>query len=223
MNNENRRWIEWLARSLSRTIGLKILMALSGLGLVAWVSAHAVGNLFVFAGPDLINTYGAALQGSPLLWIQRVGVLVMAGTHIGCAVVVTRRARRSRQDRYRHGLRLHSSTPASRTMRYGGAALALYVGYHLAHIYGPMHPDFVATDVHHNLVAGLSDPLAAGLYIAAAVALGLHLHHGAWSAIRTLGYDGRFAANLRGLTRAYATLLTVAFLAPCVAAVLGWL
>lgn len=214
-------WIVWLRGFVSRTVGLKAVMALSGLGLTAWVTAHAVGNLLVFAGPELINGYGAALQGSPVLWLQRIGLLALTVAHVASAIVVIRRGREGRRARYRRPLVSRASTAASRSMRYGGLALGLYTAYHVAHIYGPLHDDFVAGDVHHNVVAGLSDPAAATLYVAAAVALGFHLHHGAWSVFRTLGYDGRFGATLSRLTRGYAIALTAAFIAPCAAAVCG--
>lgn len=216
-------WTEWTRRLLSRSVGLKAVMALSGLGLTLWVTAHALGNLLVFAGPELINGYGAALQGSPVLWVQRAGLAVLTVAHVGSAVVVTRRGNAARRQRYRKPLASRASTAASRSMRYGGLALGLYTAYHVAHIYGALHGDFVAGDVHHNVVAGLSDPVAATLYLGAAMALGFHLHHGAWSVFRTLGYDGRFEATLQRATRTYAGLLTLAYVAPCAAALAGWL
>ena len=213
-----------VARTLTQhPIGLKALMAVSGVFLMGWITLHALGNLLVFLGPETINTYGGALQGSALLVAIRLGLVAALVTHIASAITVIRRARASRRRGYHRPLEAQASTHASRSMRTGGLALGLYTAYHLLHIYGPLHADYLSGDVHHNLVVGLSDPLSAGLYAGAAVVLGLHLHHGAWSTFRTLGYDGPFGGSLRRGTQTFAAGLTLAFLAPCGAALAGWL
>ena len=62
---------------LGTSVGLKLLMAASGLLWTGWVVLHMAGNLLVFAGPETINGYGAVLQGSPLLWVMRAGLLAL--------------------------------------------------------------------------------------------------------------------------------------------------
>ncbi|HJL14708.1 MAG TPA: hypothetical protein RMH99_03575 [Sandaracinaceae bacterium LLY-WYZ-13_1] len=207
---------------LHTTIGWKVLMATSGLVLSGWVLLHMLGNLLVFAGPATMNGYAAALQGGPLLWLQRAVTLGAAAVHVTGAAVLTRRARRARSARYRRRLRPRASTASSRSMRWGGVATGLFVLYHVAHIYGPLHARHVPGDVHHNLVAGLADPVVGALYALAAIVLGLHLHHGTWSLARTLGHDGRFEVGVRRLSAGFTAVVTIGFLAPCVAAMAGW-
>jgi len=204
------------------SVTTKIAMALSGAVLSGWVMLHMAGNLLVFLGPELINEYGRVLQGSPLIWLMRVGLSLTLIVHLIGAAALTRRARRARA-RYRRGLKPQISTVSSRSMRWGGLAVGLFLVYHLAHIFGPAHTNFIAGDVHHNLVAGLADPLAGGFYIAATIVFGLHLHHGTWSLFRTLGHEGRFETGVRRGTSAFSAVVTVGFLAPCVAALAGWL
>lgn len=207
---------------LGTSVGLKALMATSGLVLSGWVFLHMVGNLFVFAGPETLNGYAAAIQGGPLLWAQRAVTVSALAVHVAGAAVLTARARRARRSRYRRRLDAQASTPASRSMRWGGVAVGLFLAYHVAHLYGALHPSYVAGDVYHNTVTGLADPLAGGIYVLATLVFGLHLHHGTWSLFASLGEGGRFARGLRRGTATFTAIVTAGFLAPVVAALAGW-
>jgi succinate dehydrogenase / fumarate reductase cytochrome b subunit len=207
---------------LGTTVGLEALMALSGLVLSGWVFLHMLGNLLVFAGPETMNGYAATLAGGPILWAQRVVTVVAFGVHVTAAVRLTRRSWRARPRRYARRPARQRATASSRSMRWGGLAVGLFVLYHVAHIYGPLHRDFVPGDVHHNLVSGLSHPLVGGLYVLATLVFGLHLHHGTWSLFRSLGHDGPFETGVRRASAAFTALVTAGFLAPCVAALAGW-
>jgi hypothetical protein len=92
----------------------------------------------------------------------------------------------------------------------------------VAHVYGPLHASHVPGDVHHNLVSGLRHPLVGGLYVLATLVFGLHLHHGTWSLFRSLGHDGLFETGVRRVTAGFTAVVTLGFLAPCVAALAGW-
>src|SRR2546430_4229044 len=75
-------------------------------------------------------------------------------------------------------------------MRWGGVLIFLYVIYHLLDFtFGRVNPGFVPGDVYHNVVASLRVWPVAAAYIAAMVVLGLHLYHGTWSALQTLGLN----------------------------------
>jgi succinate dehydrogenase / fumarate reductase, cytochrome b subunit len=205
------------------SVGLKAVMAVSGLAMSGWVFLHMGGNLLVFAGPEVLDGYGAMLQGSPLVWLMRAGLLAAIVAHLGAAYVLTRRSRAARPERYRRPLARERSTLASRTMRTGGALVLLFLVYHLLHIYGPLHPSYVSGRVHHNLVAGLSHPLVAAVYAAATLVFGLHLHHGSASLFRSLGHARLFERGVRGASLTFSVVVTLGFLAPCVAALAGWI
>jgi succinate dehydrogenase / fumarate reductase cytochrome b subunit len=149
-----------------------------------------VGNLQIYLGPKAINDYGAFLreflhgQG---LWIARAGLLVAVSLHTRAAVVLTLSNWAARPIGYREW-QARESTYASRTMVWSGPILALFVAYHLAHFtLGSVHPDFVEGDVYHNVVVGFQNPFASAFYVLAMLALGLHMYHGFWSMLQTLG------------------------------------
>src|SRR5262249_57922918 len=119
-----------------------------------------------------------------LLWLARAVLLVAVGLHMAAAWQLTRMARAARPAAYVGGTRIH--TPyASRTMRWGGVIILLFVIYHLLHLtWGTVHPDFRPGDVYHNVVAGFRVWWVAVFYIAAQVALGFHLYHGLLSLVQ---------------------------------------
>ncbi|HMH82036.1 MAG TPA: succinate dehydrogenase cytochrome b subunit [Gemmatimonadales bacterium] len=191
-------------------VGMKVLMAVTGVILLLFVVGHLLGNLKVFQGPEHFNTYAEGLRtvGAPffargqLLWIARLVLLVTVGAHIGAAIMVTRASWRARPVGYRR-LEPVETTYAARTMRWGGVLIALYVIYHLLDFtFGRVNPSFVPGDVYHNVVASLRVWPVAAAYIAAMIVLGLHLYHGTWSALQTLGLNrpptGRWRRSAAG-------------------------
>lgn len=132
-----------LARNIFKTsLGRKYLMALSGAGLFGFVVMHMLGNLTIFAGPAAINEYAANLHSlGPLLWVARIGLLVMAAIHIWAAVKLSAENKKARQIPYTgavepvddHRKNEIVSRYASRTMIYSGLIIAMFAFYHLAH------------------------------------------------------------------------------------------
>ncbi|HUG51959.1 MAG TPA: succinate dehydrogenase cytochrome b subunit [Vicinamibacteria bacterium] len=196
---------------LRSTLGLKIVMALTGLVLFGFVVGHMVGNLQVYLGRAAFNAYAESLRElghGGLLWVARTGLIVAAGLHIWSAWRLTLVNRAARPVGYRQVER-RESTFASRTMRWTGVILLLFLVYHLLHFtFGPraVHPHFVPGDAYHNFVTGFQNPLVSAFYVLAMVFLGLHLYHGAWSFMQTLGLSHPRYDRLR---HAFATVLTV--------------
>jgi len=172
------------------TIGRKVIMAVTGAILFGFVLAHMLGNLQVYLGPEAMNNYAVflrqVLHGTGL-WIARVVLLVAVVLHIWSAASLTLTSRRARPEGYRLE-KWKESTYASRTMRWGGVILLLFVIYHLLHFTtGTLHQSFIEGDVYHNFVAGFRNVWVSAFYIFAMLALGLHLRHGLWSMCQTLG------------------------------------
>jgi len=175
-------------------------MAVSGLLLVSFVIGHMLGNLLIFAGPEAINAYGEFLQHGThgLIWLARGGLLTAVVLHVWSAISLTKSNHAARTERYQHKVKLQTTSYAAITLRYGGAVLFLFILYHLAHFtFGVVHPEFVEGEVYNNVVLGFQVPWVSGLYIIAMVALGLHLYHGAWSCLQTLGLNNPQLNDLR--------------------------
>src|SRR5512138_1586324 len=109
-------------------------MAVSGVVVVGFVVGHMAGNMLLYSGPEALNAYAARLQSLPvLLWSARLGLLLATALHIWAATSLTLTNLRGRSSAYESQDYL-ASTYASRTMVWSGPILALFVGYHLAHL-----------------------------------------------------------------------------------------
>ncbi len=220
------RRLSTLWRSL---VGQKITMAVTGLLLIAFVIGHLFGNLKVFQGRETFNAYAEGLRavGEPLfgrgqlLWVLRVGLMLATVLHVWAAWRVSRASRAARPHGYRR-LTLVHTTWAARTLRVGGVALLVYVVYHLLDLtFGPVNPAFVPGDPYGNLLASLRRPPVAVTYLGAMAVLGLHLYHGLWSGLQTLGLHSPPTERWRRTAAALFALLIVAGYASIPLAVLA--
>jgi succinate dehydrogenase / fumarate reductase cytochrome b subunit len=205
-------------------IGLKIVMAVTGVILSGFVLVHMLGNLQVFQGAKAINDYGELLHKEPaVLWLARLTLLTAVGMHIGAYLLLTAKNRSARPRRYQR-LAHRESTFASRSMTYTGPLLLAFIVYHLLHLTtGTVHPNYDAEgDVYHNLVTGLRVVPVALFYVLAMAALGYHLWHGIWSMCQTLGAEqAAKGSTARRITTAFTLVVALGFAAVPLAIVTG--
>lgn len=200
-------------------LGKKYVMAITGIVGLGYVLAHMIGNLKLYMGASSINEYGEFLRelGEPIfprtvvLWGFRFVLIAAVVLHIHAAWSLTRMNRRARLGGYKSRRDYVAASFASRTMRWTGVLVALFIVYHLADLtWGVTNPDFVRGDVYGNIVASFSVWPVALFYIAANLALGLHLYHGAWSMFQSLGINSRrFNPWRRTFAVAFAAVIVI--------------
>ncbi|MFL5488821.1 MAG: succinate dehydrogenase cytochrome b subunit [Gemmatimonadaceae bacterium] len=202
-------------------VGKKAIMGVTGLIGIGFVILHSLGNLLVFRGPDAINSYSRFLKGTgELLWTLRVVLIVAVILHVVVAVQLTRQSRAARPIAYTKR-EAQVATVASRTMRWGGALLFIFIALHILHFTtGTLRPAGVYTpaDVYTNVVTSFRIWWVALLYVIAMLALGLHLLHGTWSSVRSIGISPPSPQPLqKRLSLVIALLIWAAFTAVPVA------
>lgn len=180
---------------LSRTsIGRKLLVAITGLLLGLFVIAHLMGNLLVFKGQEAFNAYADYLKGHPLLWVGRLGLLLVLLIHIYTALRLVCENREARNGRYVVDATVQASL-ASRHMLMTGLLVLAFVVYHLLHLtFGVIHSEHFTDldtagrpDVYSMVVRGFRVPWISGAYIVAMILLAFHLIHGVVSFFQTIG------------------------------------
>ena len=223
----------WALTLYRSTIGKKVIMAVTGLILVAFVIGHMLGNLQVFQGAAKLNAYSAFLKSTgELLWAVRAVLLVSLILHVLMAWQLTQAKRRARPIGYQMR-EPQVSTVASRTMRWGGVLLLVFIVFHILHFTtgtlfpaasrpDAMYPEFSPTNVYGNVIAAFRTPWVVAFYVVAMLFLMLHLFHGAWSSVRTLGLakPSRFPLQRRVAT-IIALVVWLGFTAVPVAVFLG--
>jgi succinate dehydrogenase / fumarate reductase cytochrome b subunit len=161
----------------------------------------------VFVSQDKINSYGALLHGplAEVTWLIRIVLVVAVVLHVLMAYQLTMESRAARPIGYEHK-EPQVATLASRTMKWGGVLLLVFIVVHLLHFttetidpggWRGMTDNQGHRDVYGNIIASFRIWWVAAFYVVAMIALGLHLYHGAWSSVRTLGYAKSSAHPLR--------------------------
>ena len=206
------------------TIGKKVVMGVTGLIGLGFVIGHMAGNLQAFSGEEKIDAYGALLHGPlhELLLVARVVLIAAVILHITAAYQLTMLSRAARPVDYA-ARKPQVSTLASKTLRWGGVLLLVFIVFHILHFTtGAVHPDFVEGRVYRNLSTGFAVKWVAAFYLVAMLALGMHLYHGAWSSMRTLGLAKQSAHPLkRYLPVALAIVISLGFAVIPLAFLLG--
>lgn len=212
------------------TIGKKTVMAVSGLIMLLYLVAHMIGNLKIFFGPEEINHYAHWLRtlGEPFmhyewsLWLFRVVLVVAVVAHATSAYQLSRRDIKARPTQYVH--RRREASFATRTMRWGGIILALFIVWHILDLTtGTVHPgEYQHLKPYQNIIDTFSTWYSNVIYIVAVVALGFHVRHGLWSAAQTLGVGTATRDRvLKPLANGLAVVLVVGFVSVPVAVMTG--
>ncbi|WP_327722962.1 succinate dehydrogenase (plasmid) [Streptomyces sp. NBC_00490] len=220
-----------MARTLwDSSIGKKTVMAVSGLIMLLYLVLHMLGNLKIFFGTDDFNGYAHWLRtlGEPalhyewVLWGLRVVLVIAVVAHGISAYQLSRRDIRARPTQYVH--KKQRATYATRTLRWGGIILGLFIVWHLLDLTtGTVHSGgFQEGRPYQNVVDTFSTWYGNVIYILAVSALGLHIRHGFWSAAQTLGAGNRTRDRaLKATANVLALLLTVGFLVVPVSVMTG--
>lgn len=215
-----------IRRFYASMVGKKVVMGVTGLIGVGFVILHSLGNLLVFRGPEAINSYSHFLKSSgELLWALRIVLIVAVILHVVAAVQLSRQSLAARPVGYVKR-EPQAATIASRTMRWGGALLLIFIVLHILHFTtGTIRPTgyFSSEDVYANVVGSFRIWWVALFYVISMIALGLHLFHGAWSSVRTIGVSPRSPHPLhRRISLVIAVFVWAAFTAIPVAVFAGW-
>jgi succinate dehydrogenase / fumarate reductase cytochrome b subunit len=176
-----------------------------------------VGNLKMYQGRTAFDAYAETLRyllypimpAYGVLWLFRIGLILMFGFHIHSAYTLTRMNHRARPVKYQSSRDYIAVSFASRTMRWTGIIIGLYVLFHLADLTtGWANPDFVYGAAYDNLVASLERPWVAAIYIVSNIALGIHLFHGGWSMFQSLGLNNpRYNRARRSFAAGFAVIV----------------
>ena len=211
----------------STAVGKKYVMAITGIIGIGFVIGHMIGNLKMYLGVISegderlydIDIYGEFLREllvpilphGIFLWIMRVVLIGAVVLHMHAAYSLTVLNRTARPVKYQSARDYQVANFASRTMRWTGIIVVLFILWHLADLtWGWANPDFVKGAVYYNIDTSLSRLPVAILYVVANIALGIHLFHGTWSLFQSMGWSNpRFNMWRRYLATAIATVVVV--------------
>ncbi|MCS6838404.1 MAG: succinate dehydrogenase cytochrome b subunit [Bdellovibrionaceae bacterium] len=205
---------------LSSTVGKKFVMGVTGLIWAGFVFLHMLGNLLIFAGPEVYNSYAHQLTSSGLIYVAEFILLGALLTHVILAIQLTlsNRAARGSQPYACTARGSKSVLLSSRTMMFHGSMLLVFLithlmGFKFGNYYETTVNGVVMRDLHRLVVEVFSQPLAVLWYLVALVLLGVHLSHGVGSIFQSLGLKTLSnEALIKSLSWTYAIVVTLGFL-----------
>jgi succinate dehydrogenase / fumarate reductase cytochrome b subunit len=209
-------------------------MALTGAVLVLYLVVHMIGNLQIFWGQTAINDYATwvrtvlepVLGWEGFVWIVRVALTLSVVGHIWAATVLALRAKRARPVKYAAGNKVKGNY-TTRTMRWGGVIVLLFIVYHILDLTtGTLNPNGEHLAVYENVKADFAPErwYVTAFYVISLVAIWLHLRHGLWSAVQTLGWNSnRREKALKAAATVFTSVLIVGFLIVPISVTFGWI
>ena len=208
----------WLSNS---SIGRKVVMSISGLFLILFLTFHMSMNLVAVISEDAYNAVCKFLGAN---WYALVGTRVLAAgfvVHIIYAFWLTLQNRKARgNDRYAVNARPKNVEWASQNMLVLGIIVLLFFVLHLAQFWFKMQfneitgilPDVNPHDGAALIRETFSNPLFAVLYLVWFIAIWFHLTHGFWSAMQTIGINNKvWFERWKTISNIFATLIFIGF------------
>lgn len=181
-------------RVFNSSVGMKLLIGVTGFALFLYLIIHIAGNLMVFFGPSTFNKYAYTLEGNPLIPIVEVGLLLIFLTHVYKTVTMfigNQHARPVRYAKQRSAGPPSRKTFASSTMIVSGLWLLIFIVIHVRAFRFGTDYEWPAggRDLYRLEMETFASPLTVGFYVLSMLVVGSHLWHGISSALQSLGAD----------------------------------
>jgi succinate dehydrogenase cytochrome b subunit len=206
-------------RVFSSSVGTKIVIGLSGLLLIIYLLIHVGGNLLVFFGPRVFNTYAYNMEvRNPTLPLIEIALLILFLIHIFKTIKMYLANAAARPVSYvkkeRAGYTSRKSL-ASSTMIFGGLWIVVFLIIHVkAFRFSPeIEWPGGGRNLYQQEMAVFANPLMVAFYIVSMLVVGSHLWHGASSAFQSMGLTHpRWTPRLIVAGKVLAVLVAGAFI-----------
>lgn len=209
----------WLINS---SIGRKVVMSVTGIALILFMTFHGCMNVVALFSGEAYNTICELLGANWYAVAATLGLAALAVCHIVYAFILTAQNRRARgSERYAVTSKPEKVEWASQNMLVLGLIVVLGLLLHLFNFwYNMMFAELVEMETAIDPADGFelmkqtfSCPVYVVLYVIWLVAIWFHLSHGFWSAMQTLGWNGKtWFCRWKAIGIAYVTVLIACFL-----------
>jgi succinate dehydrogenase / fumarate reductase, cytochrome b subunit len=177
--------MHWITNLFGSSIGKKLLMAFTGLCFISFLSVHLAGNLTLYGGKALFNSYAEHLHAlGPIILLAEWGLLFLAVVHVLTGAILFFQNLNARPKRYKVNKQAGGRTWSSQTMPYTGFIILIFIVFHLLNFH---FIDQTHTTIYQIVSAAFQNTMYVFIYIAAMVVVALHIRHGFWSLFQTFG------------------------------------
>ena len=215
--------MSWIKKTLTSSIGRKLLMALTGLFLILFLTVHLIGNLQLLANDngESFNRYAYFMGHNKLIQFISIGNFLFIILHIITAFMLAGHNKAARPVEYAYKKTSGTSSWSSRNMLLLGTVVMIFLVVHLANFwakskFGGLQEVTYEGHGYHNLFTATQDAFhqwwLVALYVVAMLGLSYHLLHGFWSSFQTLGLNHKkYTPVIKFLGNAYAILVPLLF------------
>jgi succinate dehydrogenase / fumarate reductase, cytochrome b subunit len=202
--------MNWLADTLTSSIGKKLLMALTGFSFILFLTMHLAGNLTLLGGRSMFNAYADRLHELGMVLVaSEYGLLLLAIVHVVTGLSLFWHNIKARPVRYHVNKSAGGRTIGSATMPYTGILLIVFIVVPSAQF--QLRGQKSNHDLRYRFKclfqSGLCDRVCAAMILAA-----VHVSHGFWSAFQTIGANHpKYMPAIRVLSVVFALLIGIGF------------
>lgn len=200
----------WLFKTLSSSIGKKLMMAATGLFFCCFLVVHLLGNLTVYWGKESFNSYVDHLHSlGPLIHVAEAFMVVFALVHVITGLMLALDNFKARPVKYEVNKNGGGRTFGSATMPYTGLILLMFV---IAHLKGFHFADKTTKTVYDIMTGAFSDRSIVAFYVFAMIVAGIHVSHGLWSAFQTMGINHeKYTPAIKGAAFVFSLMVGAGF------------
>ncbi len=205
--------MSWITKTLTSSIGRKVIMSLTGLFLISFLLVHLSGNFLLLKGDEgaAFNLYTKFMTTNPVIRVLELGLVAGFGLHIYTGLLLSRINNKARPVKYHYENPSVSSNWFSRNMVLSGVIVLLFLLLHLYNFWVRYH--FQGDTLNVQTIDGKSylDMYQAAVetfkmwwytavYLLAFLLLAFHLNHGFQSAFQSLGLNHpKYNPAIKGL------------------------
>lgn len=213
--------MNWFTKTLTSTIGRKVVVALTGLFLCLFLVVHLLGNLQLLAndGGKSFNLYAKFMTTSPIIQTISIGNFAFILLHIIQSTILTIKNRQARPVQY--AIVENRSSWASRNMGFLGSFVLLFILGHLSQFWWQMKfgqmpvtgiDGVQVKDLYLVVSEAFKHPEVVAFYVLSMGFIGFHLSHGFQSAFQTLGLNHvKYTPLIQKLGLAFCILIPLGY------------
>lgn len=215
--------MSWVTKTLKSTLGRKLIMSLTGLFLILFLTGHVSGNLLLFKddGGDAFNMYAKFMTTNPAVKLLSYLTYISVIGHVIYSILLTRMNKSARPVGYGLSKESTNSSLSSRNMGVLGTIILIFLVIHMQTFWYQMHWGEVPfvdiegeqyKDLFSIVTFAFQNPLMVIGYVVAMGFLGFHLSHGFASAFQTLGLSHKkYSPAIEALGKIYSVVVPLLF------------
>lgn len=215
--------MSWVTKTFSSTLGRKLIMALTGLFLILFLTGHVSGNMLLFKGDggEAFNIYAKFMTTNPAVKILSYLTYISVIGHVIYSIMLTSKNKSARPIGYAESKASTNSTMASRNMGVLGTIILIFLVVHLQGFWYQMHWGNLPVveydgesykDLFSIVTFAFQNELIVAGYVIAMGFLAFHLSHGFASAFQTLGLNHvKYSPAIAAVGKIYAVVVPILF------------